>query len=170
MTASNAMIASSHLRRASSMREASRAAEKYVAVARTVIPAKDLGWPRITKVRGPIRRDTMHSADGVWNAVVGYAVREGSVETLARGSENDLAYDAGADELVLENEAAYRLDRAQVGRAWSVARDDGHLRRENARDAMGAFRASVLLALLARALDLRYDTDPVRVFPPASVR
>lgn len=108
----------------------------------------------------------MDSVGAAWNALVGYAVREGGVETLARGSENDLAYDARADEIVLEDEEPYRLDRAQVERAWSVAREDGHLRRENARDAMGAFRASVLLALLARALDLPYSTNPVRVFPP----
>jgi hypothetical protein len=107
----------------------------------------------------------MHSSNGVWNAIVGYAVRNDSVETLVRGSKNAIEYDATADEIVLENDESYRLNRAQAERVWSVAVEDGYLRRENAREAMGAFRASVLLALLTRGLDLNYETNPVKVFP-----
>lgn len=107
----------------------------------------------------------MNSFDTVWNALVGYVVQNNYVHTLARESENRVGYDENADAIIVDHDEHHLLTRKQLSRVWTTLQKDGYLRRENTREALGEYRASVTLALVARSLNLDYEERPVTVYP-----
>lgn len=107
----------------------------------------------------------MDNFDTAWNALVGYAVQNSHVHTLARESENRVGYDENTDAIIVDYDEHHLLTREQLARVWITLQEEGFLRRENTREALGEYRASVTLALIARALNLSYEERPVTVYP-----
>jgi len=100
-----------------------------------------------------------------WIELVAYARSHDSIETLSHGSENRLSYDASDHTILVDHDEPEPLHMADIERVWKTLEDDGALQRENTREALGKYRASVTLALLVRALDLPYESRPITVYP-----
>lgn len=107
----------------------------------------------------------MQAFSTVWKELTTYAQSRDHVETLAHRSRNQIAYDASHDAIRVDHDEPELLHRADLEEVWQTFQEDGALQRENTREALGMYRASVTLALLARALDLPYDSRPITVYP-----
>lgn len=110
----------------------------------------------------------MRSFDQAWNEIVDYVTTRSHVVTLVQEIENRVRYNKTTDAIVVESDVPNTIEKADFERVWKELESTGHLSRENTREAMGKYRASIVLALLVGALDLQYDTNPVTVYPPAS--
>lgn len=107
----------------------------------------------------------MSSFDEMWEEIITFIESNRYVHTLSRGNRN-LIEASEPDALLVTNESTGKertIPREDFRYAWDILTEQGELTLSHV-DPELTGRKAIVLAVLAKALDLEYDKRPLKLY------